>query len=57
MRMWIKSGHQAFSIPHPGIFFLDSEELIRAKYAVPGYRQRPRLGELIAQLCSLVYGS
>ncbi len=57
MHMWIKQGHQAFGIPHPRILFLDSEGVIRAKYAVPGYRQRPPFAELIAHLCSLVHGS
>jgi len=57
MHMWIKQGHQAFNIPHPGILFLDSAEVIRAQYAVPGYRQRPPFGELIVHLCSLVHGS
>lgn len=52
-----EQGHQAFGIPHPGILFLDSEGVIRAKYAVPGYRQRPPFAELIAHIASLVNGS
>lgn len=34
-------GHRAYGIPHPGIFVLDSEGVVRAKLAEEDYRVRP----------------
>jgi peroxiredoxin len=34
-------GHRAYGIPHPGIIFVGSDGIVKAKYAVPGYRKRP----------------
>ena len=33
-------------IPHPGIFWLAPDGSVNAKFAVPGYRTRPPLGEV-----------
>lgn len=39
-------GHRAYGIPHPGIFFISPEGAVLAKFAVPGYRQRPPMEEV-----------
>lgn len=43
-------GQRAYGIPHPGIVYIDAEGIVRAKYAVPGYRQRPPFEEILADL-------
>lgn len=40
-------GDMAYGIPHPGIFYLSPEGEVVAKYAVPGYRQRPPMQEVL----------
>jgi peroxiredoxin len=47
-------GHQAYGIPHPGVIYLDGKGVIRAKYALAGYRERPPFGALVAHLRGLV---
>ena len=47
-------GHSAYGIPHPGIIFIAPEGIVRAKYAVPGYRDRPPFEELYADVARLV---
>ena len=39
-------GHVAYGIPHPGIFYISPEGEVLAKFAVPGYRQRPPMQEV-----------
>lgn len=34
-------GHRAYGIPHPGVLWVDGEGVIRAKFAIEGYRARP----------------
>ncbi len=41
-------GHSAYGIPHPGILLLSPEGKVLARFAVPGYRQRPPLEEVLA---------
>ena len=43
-------GHRAYGIPHPGILWIDASGVVRGKFAVPGYRQRPPLEEIVAVL-------
>lgn len=43
-------GHGAYGIPHPGIFYVGPDGKIRAKYAVPGYKQRPPFDRLFADV-------
>ena len=50
-------GHRAYGIPHPGVIFIDAEGIIRAKYAVAGYRERPPFDALIKHLAGLVNSS
>ncbi len=41
-------------IPHPGIFWLAPDGSINAKFAVPGYRTRPPLAEVLAAVGAAV---
>lgn len=43
-----EEGHSAYGIPHPGILLLSPEGKVLARFAVPGYRQRPPLEEVLA---------
>lgn len=43
-----EEGHFAHGVPHPGVLFVDAAGMIRLKRAVPGYRERPLLDELLA---------
>lgn len=40
-------GHPAYGIPHPGIIFVLPDATINFKRAVPGYKERPNLDELV----------
>lgn len=42
-----EEGHFAHGIAHPGVFFIDAAGVIRLKRALPGYRDRPPLDELL----------
>jgi len=35
-------GDSGYGVPHPGVLFIAPDGEIRAKFAVPGYRARPR---------------
>lgn len=48
-----EAGHFAHGVPHPGIVFVDVAGLVRLKRAVPGYRDRPPLPELLAAVSAL----
>ena len=41
-------------IPLPGMFWLAPDGNIRAKFAVPGYRTRPPLAEVLASVTAAV---
>ncbi len=41
-------------IPRPGIFWLAPDGSINAKFAVPGYRTRPPLAEVLASISATV---
>lgn len=49
-----EEGSRAYGIPYPGVLYIDAEGIIRAKYAVPGYRERPPLDALLEHLRGLV---
>ena len=34
-------GHMGYGIPYPGILFIKADGTLGAKFAVPGYRERP----------------
>ena len=42
-----EKGHRAYGVPHPGIFLLDHDGVIRAKFAEAGFRIRPSLGKVL----------
>ena len=39
-----------YGVPHPGIVWIGAEGRVRAKWAVPGYRDRPPFDEVLAEL-------
>lgn len=43
-------GDRAYGIPHPGILYIDANGLVKAKYAIPGYRKRPPLEQVLADV-------
>ena len=49
-----EAGHFAHGVPHPGAVFVDGAGQVRLKRAVPGYRDRPPLAELLAAVAALV---
>ena len=49
-----EAGHFAHGVPHPGVVFVDGAGQVRLKRAVPGYRDRPPLAELLAAVEALL---
>ena len=49
-----KPGHRAYGIPHPGALLIEPDGRIRAKFAVPGFRQRPPFDAMLATLSELM---
>ncbi|MEM6708009.1 MAG: peroxiredoxin family protein [Pseudomonadota bacterium] len=49
-----KRGHRAFGIPDPGILLITPNGRIKAKFAVPGFRQRPPLDALLENVRSMM---
>jgi len=47
-------GHGAYGIPRPGVLYIGTDGRVRAKYAVPGYKQRPPFEELYADVERLI---
>lgn len=47
-------GDRAYGIPRPGVFFINGDGVIAAKFAVPGYRERPPLAAIEAELRALL---
>lgn len=50
-------GHRGYGIPYPGVFFIDRDGEVAAKFAVPGYRERPPLAAIEAELRELLGSS
>ena len=46
----------AFGVPRPVIFVLDRTQVVRAKYAEQGYRNRPDLDRVLGELARLDLG-
>lgn len=46
-------GDRAYGIPHPGIMLIGADGVIKAKYAVPGYRSRPAFDMLYTDVKAL----
>ena len=34
-------GESGYGIPYPGVLYIGADGTVRAKFALPGYRQRP----------------
>ena len=51
-----KPGDGGYGIPFPGILYVDRSGTVLAKFAVPGYRQRPPLDEVLAVIEGLQKG-
>ena len=49
-------GDGGYGIPEPGILFVSADGMVRAKFAVPGYRTRPPFAEIF-KVVSEVVGS
>lgn len=47
-------GSRAYGIPHPGIVFVGADGLVKAKYAVPGYRKRPPFDRLVSDVKAII---
>ncbi len=44
--MSYEPGDSGYGIPEPGILYIGPDGVVRAKFAVPGYRTRPPLEEI-----------
>ena len=44
----------AYGIPYPGIFWIAPDGRIKAKFAVPGFRDRPPLNEVYDEIKRLL---
>jgi peroxiredoxin Q/BCP len=49
-------GHQGYGIPHPGILWLSADGVVRGKWAVPGYRERPPFETVHAEIRAALGG-
>ena len=47
-------GDRNYGIPHPGILFVTADGIVALKFAVPGYRQRPPLEEVLQAVTASV---
>ena len=47
-------GHGGYGVPHPGIVYVDANGIVRAKFAVAGYRGRPPFDDVYAAVSTLV---
>ena len=47
-------GDFAYGVPHPGIVFIGPNGVVKAKFAIEGYRKRPAMEEVLAGVSELV---
>ncbi len=47
-------GHRAYGIPHPGMFLIDADGTIRAKFAEEDYRDRPAFDNVLEAARAMV---
>lgn len=45
-------GDAAYGVPLPGALYLSPDGIVRRKFAVPGYRERPPMAEIYAVLAA-----
>jgi len=50
-------GDAAYGIPHPGILFIDTDDIVALKFALPDYRKRPELTDVYASVAKLLNSS
>jgi peroxiredoxin Q/BCP len=43
-------GERNHGLPHPGVVWIDGDGRVAAKWAVPGYRERPAFEDVIAEV-------
>lgn len=48
-----RPGDRTYGIPHPGIFLIDPNGVIKAKFAEKGYRKRPPLEDVLMAFSKL----
>jgi len=46
-------GHRVYGIPYPGIFLVDPNGVIQAKFAEESYRDRPDFGNVLEAAANL----
>lgn len=47
-------GHRAYGVPHPGIFLVDRNGNVHAKFSRPDYRERPEIAGIIEVATEMV---
>lgn len=45
-------GHGGYGIPHPGVMWIDGDGVIRGKWALPGYEERPPFAAIEAEIAA-----
>ena len=48
--------HMGYGIPHPGILYINTDGTLGAKFAVPGYRERPPFEDAFEVVNGIVAG-
>lgn len=46
-------GDSGYGIPYPGVLYIGPDGTVLAKFAVPGYRQRPPFREMLDAIVAL----
>ena len=47
-------GHRAYGIPHPNALLLDADGVVRGKFAIAGYKERPSFEVMLQAASKLV---
>lgn len=47
-------GHAGYGVPHPGIVYVGADGIVRAKFAVEGYRGRPPFEDVYNAVAGLL---
>ena len=48
------AGDENYGLPDPGIIYIDGSGVVRAKFAIPGYRDRPPMADVYATVAALI---
>ena len=46
-------GDSGYGIPYPGVLYVGADGTVLAKFAVPGYRQRPPFDEMLDTIVAI----